>query len=146
MDSGTFPPVGVASGRDSGQKPVVLILARELAANVATPMLVLDRKGTLVFFNEPAEVILGSTFADTGEIPVEDWDRRWQVFDRDGAPMSLLSSPLAVVASELRPAHGELCIQGLDGVRRCCEATVYPLFDSARKHQGAVGVFWEKPS
>jgi hypothetical protein len=51
--------VGVASGRDSGQKPVVLILARELAANVAAPMLVLDCKGTLVFFNEPAVALWG---------------------------------------------------------------------------------------
>jgi PAS domain-containing protein len=136
--------MGVASGRESGQKPVVLILARELAANIATPMLVLDRAGTLVFFNEPAEVVLGCSFADTGEIPVDEWDRRWKVFDGEGKPMSLLTSPLAVVATELRPAHGELCIQGLDGVQRCCEATVYPLFDSARMHQGAVGVFWEK--
>jgi PAS domain-containing protein len=131
-------------GGAGGQKSVVLILARELASNIATPMLVLDHRGTLVFFNEPAEAVLGSTFAETGEVPAEEWDQRWEVFDGEGNRMSLLTSPLAVVASELRPAHGELCVQGLDGIRRCCEATVYPLFDSARTHVGAVGVFWEK--
>ncbi len=36
---------------EGGQKNVVLILARELAANIAAPLLVFDRDGTLVFFN-----------------------------------------------------------------------------------------------
>jgi PAS domain-containing protein len=125
------------------QKSVVLILARELASNIATPMLVLDHHGTLVYFNEPAEHVLGATFASTGEIPADEWDRRWEVVDRTGAPMSLLESPLAACITEQRPAHGEICVTGLDGVHRCVETTVYPLFDSGQRHVGAVGVFWE---
>jgi PAS domain-containing protein len=42
-------------------RPLPLILARELASNVATPFLVLDADGTLIFFNERAEQIIGST-------------------------------------------------------------------------------------
>ena len=125
------------------QKSVVLILARELASNIATPMLVLDENGTLVFFNEPAEQVLGATFASTGEIPAGEWDKKWDIVDRTGTPISLLESPLAVCITEQRPAHGELCVTGLDGQHRCVETTVYPLFDSGRHHVGAVGVFWE---
>jgi PAS domain-containing protein len=126
------------------QKSVVLILARELASNIATPMLVLDHHGTLVFFNEPAERVLGTTFAQTGEIPADEWDKRWEIVDRNGERISLLTSPLAVCITEQRPAHGEICVTGLDGVHRCLETTVYPLFDSGKRHVGAVGVFWER--
>ena len=49
------------------QKDVVLILARELASNLATPMLVLDHTGALIFFNEAAEVIMGAPFATVAQ-------------------------------------------------------------------------------
>jgi PAS domain-containing protein len=127
----------------SHQKSVVLILARELASNIATPTLVLDANGTLIFFNEPAEQVLGATFASTGEIAAGEWDKKWEIVDRTGALISLLDSPLAVCITEQRPAHGELCVTGLDGQHRCVETTVYPLFDSGQQHVGAVGVFWE---
>jgi PAS domain-containing protein len=50
-------------------RPLPLILAREFADNVATPFLVLDAEGTLVFFNERAEQIIGTTWAEFGELP-----------------------------------------------------------------------------
>jgi len=43
---------------------LVLILARDLAEKLATAMFLVDHEGTLVFFNETAEQILGRTFAD----------------------------------------------------------------------------------
>src|SRR5712692_10134047 len=49
-------------------KSLPLILARELASNLATPMFLIDAKGTLVFFNEAAELLIGRTFAELGEI------------------------------------------------------------------------------
>ena len=52
-----------------GQKSLPLILARELAANTATPLLVVDPVGTMVFYNEAAEKLLGQSFAHSGELP-----------------------------------------------------------------------------
>ena len=52
----------------SPQKSLPLILAREFAANIATPVIVMDERGRLVFFNEPAERILGQTHAEVGEL------------------------------------------------------------------------------
>ena len=49
-----------------------LILAREFAANVATPFLVLDREGTLVYFNEHAERLIGSTPGELCRRPVHE--------------------------------------------------------------------------
>jgi PAS domain-containing protein len=127
-------------------KNVVLILARELAANIATPMLVFDRRGTLVFFNEPAERILGQTFAQAGETTAEQWAERWHTEDLDGNAISLLDPPLARVIFQRTPVHGAIRVLGLDGVLHTIEATAYPLFARADEFVGAVGVFWETPA
>jgi len=125
------------------QKNVVLILARELATNIATPMLVLDDAGTIVFFNEPAERVLGATFASVGEVPAEEYDTKWATTDPDGHDISLMHGPLARVVSDHTPGHRVIRVRGLDGVWHLIETTVYPLFASASHFVGAVGVFWE---
>lgn len=125
------------------QKDVVLILARELASNIATPMLVLDHNGTLVFFNEPAEIVLGTSFGATGEISAAEWDKRWPTTDADGTPISLLESPLAKVITDQSPAHEVIHVRGSDDIERRIETTVYPLFASSHRFVGAVAVFWQ---
>jgi PAS domain-containing protein len=125
------------------QKSVVLILARELASNVATPMLVLDAQGSLIYFNEPAEVVFGARFDEVGEVKAETWDRRWPVTDADGRPISLLTSPLAGVIVNQTPGHQAIRVTGLDGISRPVESTVFPLFDAGHNFVGAVGVFWQ---
>ena len=52
-------------------KHLVLILAREFASNLATPTLIADDQGTLVFYNEAAESVVGRPFAEIGEMPLE---------------------------------------------------------------------------
>jgi hypothetical protein len=127
------------------QKDIVLILARELASNIATPMLIFDTHANLVFFNEPAEVVLGTTFSQTGEVSPEGWAERWKVTEMDGAELELLDSPLARALADEAPGHHPMRVLGLDGVWRGVEATVYPLFARAQKAVGAVAVFWEVP-
>ena len=133
----------MAGGGSIGQKSVVLILARELASNVATPMLILDHRGSLVFFNEPAEVVFGTRFDDIGELPPDQWDARWPVTDAEGERISLTNSALANVILRQTPGHQAIRVQGLDGITRPIAATVFPLFDSGNKFVGAMGVFWQ---
>jgi PAS domain-containing protein len=125
------------------QRSVVVILARELATNVATPMFIMDKRGSLVFFNEPAERIVGETFASTGELAPDEWADRWHVEDPDGNRVTLLELPLIRVLTERIPVHANLRVKGLDGVMRSLSATAYPLYAKADKFVGAVGVFWE---
>lgn len=127
----------------TGQKSVVLILARELASNVATPMLLLDHEGTLIYFNEPAEAVFGTRFDAVGELPAPVWDERWPVTDTEGNRLSLLRSKLADVIVRQRPGHQSIRVTGLDGEVRPIDATVFPLFDSGHQFVGAVGVFWQ---
>ncbi len=55
------------------QKNLILIVARELASKLATAMFIADAEGDVVFYNEPAEEILGRTFAEAGELSAENW-------------------------------------------------------------------------
>ena len=126
------------------QKDVVLILARELASNLATPMLILDHHGTVVFFNEAAEAVLGAPFAQVGEVAPTDWEHHWPITYEDGSPFSMPDSPLARVITDEAPGHQVIFMTGLDGVKRRVSATAYPLIGSTHRLVGAVGVFWQE--
>ena len=54
-------------------KPLPLILARELASNLATPMFLIDARGVLVFYNDAAAQLIGKAFGEMGEIPAEEF-------------------------------------------------------------------------
>ena len=127
-------------------KNLVLILAREFASKLATPMFVTDAGGKLVFFNEPAEEILGRSFAEAGEMDAEQWAELFSTESMDGEPISLADMPAGVAFRERRPAHGTIRIRGLDGVRRTISVTGFPLFAHTAEFVGVVAVFWEDRS
>ena len=89
-------------------KDLMLILARELATNTSTPMFITDNEGTLVFYNEPAERILGRPFAAAGEIVASEWEETFEVETLDGKPMPLEEMPSGVAFLEKRAASGPL--------------------------------------
>ena len=70
-------------------KSLPLILAREFAANIATPVSVWDERGRLVYFNEPAERIVGRSHADVGELEPAEWTKLFAVERIDGTPVLL---------------------------------------------------------
>jgi PAS domain-containing protein len=123
---------------------LVLILARGLASSIATPMFLVDPGGTLVYFNEPAEVILGTTYADAGEMAPEEWGSAFKPHDLEsGEELPLESLPLAVALAERRPAHRTMSITGRDGVRRTIAVTGFPLWARTDEFVGAAAIFWE---
>jgi PAS domain-containing protein len=125
------------------QKSLVLILARELAANMAMPVYIADAEGRLVYFNEPAEEIAGGTFAETGEMPIEEWAQRLTPQSPDGKRLRREEMPGGIAFAERRPAHGSMRITGLDGRVRSIEATVFPLLGSNEDFHGIMAIFWE---
>ena len=125
------------------QKAIEVILTRQLASYLAMPIFILDPGGTLVFFNEPAERILGKRFEETGEMPAEEWSTVFAPTDDQGSPLAPHTIPLMVTLTKQRPAHGVLWIKGLDGVRRRIETMAIPLLGSAGRDLGALAIFWE---
>ena len=126
------------------QKNLVLIIAREFASLIATPTLVADAEGKLVFFNEPAEDVLGRTFPEVGEMPAERCGELFSVHDLDGEPLPLERMPGGIALLEGRPAHGPLAITSLDGVKREIEVTAFPLFAHPDEQVGIIVIFWER--
>lgn len=124
------------------QKPLVLILAREFASNLATPMVITDDHGTLVFFNEAAEKIVGRTFAETGEMSFEEWSSKASARTLDGELLADDRRAAAIALFERRPAHQQLVVTGLDGSVHRIELTAFPLFAHGDEFLGAVLIFW----
>ena len=122
----------------------MLILAREFASNLATPIYIADAEDRLVYFNEPAEQIAGRSFAETGEIPVREFTEMLAPEAVDGQPLRREHQPAGIAFAERRPAHGSLCITGLDGIRREIATTAFPLFGPDDEFHGIMVIFWEQ--
>jgi PAS domain-containing protein len=132
---------GVATLR---HKHLALIIARELAAQLATATFIADSDGDLVFYNEAAEAILGRTYAEAGPMPASEWPSLFRIENLDGTPVQLDELPGGIALAERRPAHARICIVGLDGQRRAISVTAIPLFAHPTEVVGMVAFFWEE--
>ena len=125
------------------EKRVEVILVRQLAGYLATPILVVNQHGTLLFFNEPAEVLLGKRFDEVGELSASAWSTVFAPTDSDGAPLLPEEFPLMLALARRRPAHRAFWIRGMDGKRRHIEVSAFPLIGLADTQLGAVAALWE---
>ena len=133
-------------GTPGSPKSLPLILAREFAANLATPMFLMDAGGMLVFYNDAAAMLLGKSFAELGEIPSGDFGTAHQLTTPEGEPIRRRDTPSCIAFYEHRPAHRTVMATTYDGVRRECEATAYPLLGATGEMHGVMAVFWERKS
>jgi len=125
------------------QQEIEMILLRQLASYLAMPIFVVDPEGALVFYNEPAELILGKRFEETGAMPMSAWAALFEPTDAAGVPLAPKELPLAIALAEQRPAHGVIWIRGLDNVQRQLEGTCFPIIGQANRFLGAIAIFWE---
>ncbi len=130
---------------DSTHRNLVMILARDLTSRLATPAFVVDADGTLAYFNEAAEPVLGRSYAEAGELRAGEWASEWKPTDLDGMPVPLEELPLGIAFREGRAAHRAIRFTGGDGVEREVEVTAFPLCPRRNVIVGAVAVFWERP-
>ena len=124
------------------QHDIEVILFRQLASSLAMPIFIVDPDGTLIFYNEPAEAILGSRFEETGEMEIGEWSSTFSPTDEHGHKIDSDALPLTIALRERRPAHGRLWIRGLDQVPRLIEVTALPLIGLSNRYLGAAAIFW----
>jgi PAS domain-containing protein len=126
-------------------KHLVLILAREFASNLATPTLITDERGWLVFYNEAAEEIIGRPFAEIGELPLEDWTAQFSPRTLDTEELLPLERrPTGIALRERRAAHERYRVTSLDGIDREVAVTAFPLFAHAEELVGSMTIFWRE--
>jgi len=123
--------------------PIELILMRHCASHLAMPMFVAGSDENLLFYNEPAEALLGRRYDEAGEMPLEELPTMFQLTGEDGSPLPLDVFPLSIALRQRRPAHRRLRYRALDGVWRRVEITAFPLEGQGGRHLGAVAIFWE---
>ena len=71
--------------------PIQIILIRQLAGYLSVPLFLVDPKGDLLFYNEPAEAILGRRFEITTVV--------------GGAPPAAAPATTAAAPEPARPAY-----------------------------------------
>lgn len=125
------------------QKEIEVILMRQLASYLAVPIFVVDPKGTLLFYNEPAEALLGRQFDEAGEMPMKEWSTIFAPRDEDDSPLPPDAHPLVIALRKRYPAQRRIRITGLDGVARRLEIVAFPLQGQGNRLLGAVAIFWD---
>ena len=122
---------------------IEIILNRQLADCLSMPVFITDTKGNLIFYNEPAEQLLGSRFEDAGEMKVETWSKVFKQQDEDGNLLPPESLPLVRTIRDQYPYHKTFFIESLQGKFEKISVTAYPIIGRSGKFLGAVAIFWE---
>ncbi len=122
---------------------IEIILSRQLADCLTIPVFLTDPEGNLLFYNEPAEELLGKRFDETGRMAVEEWSTIFKPVDRDGRPLPPEELPLVKTLMHRRPAHGTFWIESLNGEKIEISVTAYPLIGRPDRFLGAVALFWK---
>jgi len=123
--------------------PIQIILTRQLAGYLSVPLFLVDPKGDLLYYNEPAEALLGRRFDETGAMPAAVWSSMLPAFDGQGQPIPSAERPLMITVLAHRPAYKRYFLQDMNGVRRQIEVASIPIMGLKGEFLGAAALFWE---
>lgn len=122
---------------------IEIILSRQLADCLTVPVFIVDPEGTLIFYNEPAEEILGKKFQDTGPMPIGDWGTLFLPHDEDGKDIPPEELPLVQTINNKVPAHKTFWIKALNGKSTKISVTSIPIIGRSKNFSGAMAIFWD---
>lgn len=125
------------------QQPIEMILLHQWASYIAVPMWITDAEGTLVYYNEPAEELVGKRFDEAGEIRAADLAGVFVTLDLDGEPLPVTEIPTFVALTERVPAHRQLRFRTFDGAWRQIELSALPIEGQGGRLLGSLTAFWE---
>jgi PAS domain-containing protein len=120
---------------------IELIQARALIANLSTSAFLVDNDGTLLFYNQAAEGLLGLRFEEAGPMPPDEWGTRFRPRVPGGRDLSVEELPLTIALRQGRPGHARMEITGADGSEHDIEVSALPII-SHHAQNGAFAIFW----
>ena len=98
------------------QKPLELILARNLLTSISTPGFLLDAEAAVVFYNEAAAALLGRSFEEAGPDGGRAVDRRRSARSTcGGTPLEVDALTTTEAIRKGRPAHATFTIKAAGG-------------------------------
>ncbi len=128
----------------AAQKPLELILARNLLSSISTPAFLVGAEGMLLFYNEAAGAMVGRRFEETGTMTAEEWTTAFGPFDDSEQPIPYDQNNLTKSLREGRPAHGNfrICVAG--NIHQDIAASAIPIVGRDGS-SGAIVIFWPLP-
>ena len=99
----------------STQRPLELILARNLLSSLSTPAFLANLPGDIVFYNDAAGAVLGRRFEENGAMSAQDWVQTFGPIDEHGRPIPVEEQPLTAALRRNRPGHYRHRIRSLAG-------------------------------
>ncbi len=125
------------------QQPVEMILLKQWAEHMGSSVWLMDAAGNLVYYNEPAEQILGLRFDEAGEINADQLAELFQTTYPDGSTVATDQLPVVVALTKRIPSHAELRIHNRMGETKDIEVTALPLVAADQRLLGTMAIFWE---
>jgi PAS domain-containing protein len=125
----------------SSQKPLELILARNLLSSISTPAFLVGEAGMLLFYNEAAAALLGRRFEESGTMSAIEWTTEFGPFGADGKPIPYDRIPATLALLGNRPFHGTFRIRRPGGDLQDIAASAIPIVGSGGS-SGAIVIFW----
>ena len=122
---------------------IEIILSRQLADCLSIPVFLTDPEGNLMFYNEPAEELLGRRYVETGTLSVAEWSTMFKQMDDNGDPLDPSELPLVQTLTKKRPHHRTIWIESLQGEKYKISITAYPIIGRPDRFLGAVAIFWK---
>jgi PAS domain-containing protein len=122
------------------QKPLELILARNLMTSLSTPAFLTDERGVLIFYNEAAGQLLGKRFEELGALGEKVWETVGP-FDHAGERVPIDDLPLTLALRDGCPAHAAVRIRSFAGAEHDIEVSALPIV-TAQGSRGAMAFFW----
>ena len=125
----------------SAQRPLELILARNLLCSISTPAFLVGEGGALLFYNEAAGVMLGRRFEDTSVLAADDWTSAFGPLDTEGDAIPFEQIPATTALRSNRPYHGRFAIRAAGGEQLDIAASAIPIVGPGGA-TGAIVIFW----
>ncbi len=121
-------------------RPIELILAKQWAGLLATPVLLFDGRGTLIYYNEPAEILLGRSFGVTGPMLRGEWSATFQFEDLDGGDLDPEGTPLGAALDGAQADQRALVVRGIAGARTKIRLTTVPIQGAGDQRHGVLAL------
>jgi PAS domain-containing protein len=121
--------------------PLEMIQARNLTSRLNTASFLVDRDGTLVYFNDAASELLGMSFEEAGPMEAGTWGTRFRPREPSGRELPVGELPLAVAVQSGRPGFARMVITSADGADNEIEVTAFPIM-GAGAQVGSIAIFW----
>jgi PAS domain-containing protein len=127
----------------SHQRPIELILLRELARRLSTPVTLYDADGRLAYLNPAAEALFAVDFEELGEISLAEAVAIIRPTDANGAPIPAEHMPIGIALGQHQARQANMWVHDQNGTAHRVANTSIPLQGQGGEALGAMSIWWK---